>query len=91
MEESYEREAREPHTPWACVSVSPQSRSLFSALFLDPFFLFDRSSVLEYAKIWTVLQSTVICKEGVRSLIYGSPERHRKVLFEKLFRRNKKI
>ena len=29
-------------------------------------------------------------KEGVRSLIYGSPERQRKVLFERLFSRKKK-
>ena len=45
------RKARELHTPVGRLSVSPQSRSLFSALF-------DSSRVLGYAKIRTVLQST---------------------------------
>ena len=36
------------------------------------------------------MQSTAIWKEGVRSLIYGSPERQRKILFERLFSRKKK-
>ena len=30
-------------------------------------------------------------KEGVRSLIYGSPERQRKILFERLFSRKKDL
>ena len=62
---SYAREAREPHTPVGGVrrekkicktdSVSPQvSLSVFSCV---PDLLFDYSRVLEYAKIWTVLQS----------------------------------
>ena len=64
---SLKREAREPHTPVRRVrrekknrifSVSPQSRSLFSASF-QTFRLTARGSrVLEYAEIRTVLQST---------------------------------
>ena len=55
--ESQARKARELHTPVGRLSVSPQSRSLFSALF-------DCSRVLEYAKIRTVLQSTNKAKIG---------------------------
>ena len=55
---SLTREAREPHTPVGIFSVSPQSRSLFSASF-QTFRLTARGSrVLEYAEIRTVLQST---------------------------------
>ena len=39
-------------------SVSPQSRSLFSASFQT--FFFECSLVLEYAKIRTVLQSIIL-------------------------------
>ena len=59
-QESYAREAREPHTPYGRVrrekkKLSPVSLSVFS---LIPDLLFDCSRVLEYAKIRTVLQSS---------------------------------
>ena len=36
-------------------------------------------------------EDTAMWKEGVRVIIYGSPERQKKMLFERLFSRNKKI
>ena len=53
-QESYAREAREPHSPVG--RLSPVSLSVFS---LVPDLLFDCSRVLEYGKIRTVLQSKV--------------------------------
>ena len=55
--ESYEREAREPHTPLGSLpslALCFQPRS-------KPLILFDCSRILEYAKIRTVLQSTTQC------------------------------
>ena len=69
--ESYAREAREPHTPYGRVRpekkncLSPVSLSVFS---LVPDLLFDCSRLLEYAKIRTVLQST-ICTSPIIYLV----------------------
>ena len=69
--ESYAREAREPHTPVGRVKrekkncLSPVSLSVFS---LVPDLLFDCSRLLEYAKIRTVLQST-ICTSPIIYLV----------------------
>ena len=52
---SLTREAREPHTPVGIFSVSPQSRSLFSASFQT--FCLTARAYLHTQKIRTVLQS----------------------------------
>ena len=62
-QESYAREAREPYTP---VSVSTAvSLSVFS---LVPDLLFDRSRVLEYAKIRTEREEMIVAVNAIYAI-----------------------